>query len=689
MPADSNITITFSEDVGVAAGWYEISCALSGIHTATVTPPGPASAYTLDPDTDFSEAEECTVTTNAEAVTDRDGARDAMAADHVFSFTVGSACGNDTHFIHEVQGDGFATPIAGTTVTIEGIVVADHQGPAPNMRGFFLQEDDADADENAATSEGIFVFDGNGDVPVAVGDLVSATGSPTEFNAMTQLGGVVNVTVCETATETDATASPVLISLPVSEIGDWETWEGMLASFEQTMTVTENFSLGRFGEVVLSSIGRQFQGTHLALPGPAAVAVEDLNARTRIVLDDANSSQNADPTRYPTGGLSASNTLRTGATVDDLTAVVHEAFGTYRLQPADEITFDGAATRPASPPTVGGRMQVAAFNVLNYFNGNGAGDFSDPDNRGANNAVEFERQRTKIIEAIALMDAEVVGLMEIENDDSRTEYAAIEDLVDGLNAKVGAGTYAFIETGVIGTDAIAVALIYQPGEVTPRGTFAILDSTVDPRFIDTRNRPTLAQSFAENATGAVFTVAVNHLKSKGSGCGGPPDDQPDSGGGNCNGTRTAAAMALADWLASDPTGSGDHDRLIIGDLNSYAMESPITALRAADYKDLLARFEGSGAYTYVFEGASGYLDHALSSPTLLAQVTDVAPWHINTDEPPVLDYNTEFKSANHINTLYAPDVYRASDHDPVLVGLNLKAKADKKKSGSAGGAVPS
>ncbi len=671
---DSNISITFSEDVGVAAGWYEISCALSGIHTATVTPPGPASAYTLDPDADFTDGEECTVTINAELVTDRDGARDPMAADHVFSFTIGAACGNDTHFIHQVQGDGFATPIAGTTVTIEGIVVADHQGPSPNMGGFFLQEEDGEADANAATSEGIFVFDGNGDIPVAAGDLVSATGSAAESFDMTQLSGVTNVTVCETAAETEASASPVLIVLPVAAIGDWEAWEGMLAQFEQTMTVTENFNLGRFGEVVLSSIGRQFQGTHLAAPGPEAAAVDDLNSRTRIVLDDANTSQNADPTRYPTGGLSASNTLRTGATVEDLTAVVHEAFGTYRLQPAVEITFQGAAARPATPPSVGGRIQVAAFNVLNYFNGEPAGNFADPDNRGAENAFEFGRQRTKIIEAIAAIDAEVVGLMEIENDDSRTaDVSAIEDLVAGLNAKVGAGTYAFIETGPIGTDAIAVAIIYQSDSVTPRGAFAILDTSVDPRFLDQRNRPTLAQSFTEISTGAVFTVAVNHLKSKGSDCGGAPDDQPDSGGGNCNGTRTAAAAALADWLATDPTGSGDQDRLIIGDLNSYAMESPITTLLAADYKDLMWRLEGPGAYTYVFEGASGYLDHALSSPTMRSQVTDAAPWHINADEPPVLDYNTNFKSANHVITLYAPDVYRASDHDPILIGLDLRA----------------
>src|SRR5688500_12622421 len=188
----------------------------------------------------------------------------------------------------------------------------------------------------------------------------------------------------------------------------------MHADFTQPMTVTENFSLGRFGEVVLSSIGRQFQGTHEAAPGADALAVADLNARTRIVLDDANSSQNADPTRYPTGGLSASNTLRTGATVADLTAIVHQGFGSYRLQPVGEITLDGAASRPTSRPAVGGRIQVAAFNVLNYFNGDGMGG-GFPTSRGAETQFEFDRQHDKIVAAISQMDAEVVGLLEFEN----------------------------------------------------------------------------------------------------------------------------------------------------------------------------------------------------------------------------------------------------------------------------------
>ncbi|HEX4983357.1 MAG TPA: ExeM/NucH family extracellular endonuclease, partial [Ilumatobacteraceae bacterium] len=334
-------------------------------------------------------------------------------------------------------------------------------------------------------------------------------------------------------------------------------------------------------------------------------------------------------------------------------------------QPVGDVNFDHTNLRTLAPAAVGGNAKVASFNVLNYFNDFGCGDRC----RGAENQFEFDRQEAKIVSALKAIDADIVGLMEIENDGGAGN--ALAELVAALNAATAPGTYAFIDTGVIGTDAIKVALIYKPAAVTPVGAWDILTTADDPRFIDTRNRPALAQTFRHTSSGQVITVAVNHLKSKGSACGGPPDDQPDTGGGNCNGTRTAAAAALADWLQTDPTGSGDPDFLIIGDLNSYTFETPITTLEADGFTNLVRAYHGLAAYSYVFNGESGYLDHALATGTLVPQVTGVSDWHINPDEPAVLDYNTNFKTANHVNTLYDPGPYRASDHDPVIIGLQL------------------
>jgi uncharacterized repeat protein (TIGR01451 family) len=220
-----------------------------------------------------------------------------------------------------------------------------------------------------------------------------------------------------------------------------------------------------------------------------------------------------------------------------------------------------------------------------------------------------------------------------------------------------------------------VGIIYKTATVTPTGDFALLTSSVDPRFIDTRNRPALAQTFTEIATGERFTVVVNHLKSKGSDCNTPiapvgADPDVGDGQGNCNLTRKAAAEALVDWLANDPTASGDPDYLLVGDLNSYAKEDPIVALEQGGFTNLIAAFKGPLAYSYGFDGQYGYLDYALASASLTGHVSGVTEWHINADEPDLIDYDTSFKSAVQ-DSYYAPDAFRTSDHDPVLVGLSL------------------
>ena len=277
------------------------------------------------------------------------------------------------------------------------------------------------------------------------------------------------------------------------------------------------------------------------------------------------------------------------------------------------------------------------------------------------------RQRTKIINAIVTMDADIVALMEIENHPTD---AALADLVSGLNSAAGPGTYAAINTGVIGDDAIKVGLIYQPASVAPAGRFAVLDSSIKSTFNDRLNRPALTQTFEQNGTRAKFTAVVNHLKSKGSSCDDSGDPDLGDGQADCNQTRTSAALALLSWLATDPTASGDADFLIIGDLNAYDKEDPITALNDGGYTDLLNQYLGEFAYSYVFDGQLGYLDYALANEALLEQVTGVTVWHINADEPNLIDYQTGFRKPAQ-QVIYAEDAYRSSDHDPVLIGLDL------------------
>jgi uncharacterized protein len=674
---DANIVVSFSEMVSVSGSWFSIGCTVSGPHAASAS--GGPQTFTLDPTDDFALGEVCTVTVFAANVVDQDGTPQSMSRDVVFSFTtvpppVG-ACGDPATPIHQVQGSSPTSPLAGGTVVIEGIVVGDYQGTG-QFGGFHLQEEDGEADADPSTSEGIFVFTGSA-FPVNRGDRVRVQGRVFEFSSsgtlLTEISPVSALTVCGT-NQGDA-VTPTAVSLPVASVSDWEAFEGMLIEIDQDLTVTENFTLGRFGEVALSVNGRLKNPTAVTTPGAAANAQQSLNDRSRILLDDGDNRQNIDPTIYPTGGLSALDTLRSGDIVHELTGVLEQRFGVYRVQPVGAIVFDHLNPRPENPAAVGGRLRIAAMNVLNYFTTLDTTDIppfpcgpsGGLECRGANTAQEFTRQRDKIVSAILGLDADVVGLMEIENNAT----AAIQNLVEGLNAKKGPGTYAFVDTGTIGTDAIKVGLIYKPAKVTPVGPHAILDSTVDPTFIDTKNRPVLAQTLEEKATGGRFTLAVAHLKSKGSDCNDVGDPDTGDGQGNCNLTRTAAATALVSWLASDPTGSGDPDSLIIGDLNSYEFEDPVTAIKNAGYVSLIQTFLGPEAYSFVFQGQSGYLDHALASPTLAQQVTGATEWHVNADEPISLDYNVEFKTPNQVDTFYDSGPYRSSDHDPLLVGLNL------------------
>lgn len=667
---NTNLTITFSEPVNATGIWLSLVGQMSGSHGANVS--GGPITYTIDPDRDFASGESVTVTVFATRVSDQDATPNNLAADFSFSFTIaagGSDCGASATRISAIQGNGASSPLNNTAnITIEGIVVGDYQ-EGSQFHGFYVQEEDADADGNPATSEGIFVFDNNFGVPVKLGDKVRVKGTVNEFatgggTSLTQLTSISGITLCGSG----LSVTPATASLPVTNLTDWERLEGMLIRIPQTMTVTDTFTLGRFGEVGLSVGGRLRTPTHATTPGAAATALQDLNNRSRILLDDGDSRQNIDPTVHPVPGLSATNTLRLGATVDNLTGVLEQRFSSYRIQPVGPIAFT-AAPRPAAP-SVGGTLKVASFNVLNYFNGNGTGG-GFPTARGATTAQEFTRQRDKIISAITTINADIVGLIEIENDSGAN--SAIADLVNGLNAVSGAGTYTLIDTGVVGTDEIRLALIFKPATVAPVGTFRILNTAVNPQFLDTKNRPALAQTFRQLSNGAKFTIALNHFKSKGSPCNDIADPDTGDGQGNCNLTRTRAATALVNWLATDPTGSGDPDFLIVGDLNAYAQENPITTIKTAGFTDLIQTFMGADAYSFNFNGESGYLDHALASASLRPQVTGAAEWHINADEPVVLDYNMEFKSLNHQNTLYAPTPFRCSDHDPLVVGLNLTA----------------
>ncbi|WP_175769331.1 ExeM/NucH family extracellular endonuclease [Burkholderia cenocepacia] len=571
---------------------------------------------------------------------------------------VSANCGGSTTPIADIQGAGAPSPLAGQNASIEAVVTADFGG-TDGFGGFFVQQADAQRRNQPGVSEGLFVY-----APKArakAGDLVHVTGKVEEKYGQTQLTLQGAIAVCANG----QTVTPATLTLPVDNPNAFAAYEGMLVRLPQTLSVTDNYELGRYGSVMLSN-GRLRTPTSVVPPAQTQTQI-DANARNRLILDDGSNKQNPATVPYPAPGLSAANTLRAGYTVRDVEGVLEVRYGAWRVQPLPGAAVPAFDKRenprtiaPARDPK--SNLRVASFNVLNYFNGNGlGGGFDDPNNRGAKTFQEFQRQEAKIVSALKAIDADVIGLMEIQNN-GYGELSAVRQLA----AKLG-NHWRVVDPGTsrLGGDAIAVAMIYDSRKVEPVGRAVTL-------AIDDKNRQPLAQSFRlVNGNKQALTVAVNHLKSKN--CPDAANDDLDQGDGQgCwNPTRTRAAAKVADWLAGNPTGVKSQGVLLIGDFNSYTYEDPIRALESRGYRNLVARWIGANAYSYVYNGEAGYLDHALATLPLASHVKAVHEWHINADEPLALQYTLAYKSAEQQKTFYAADAYRSSDHDPVLIDIAL------------------
>ncbi|MBN1478633.1 ExeM/NucH family extracellular endonuclease [candidate division KSB1 bacterium] len=573
-------------------------------------------------------------------------------------YSPGCYCGGfcfPATLIHDLQGNGATTFFDGTPeVIVEGVVVGDFQA-SDELGGFFIQEETAQIDGHESTSEGIFIKDNGFGVDVMAGDMVRVTGIVDEFYNRTEIRDVSDIKCVRTVALPDA----AVISLPVGTSEAFEAYEGMLVTIQQELTITGHTLLANYGEVELSVDGRLYAPTHCVTPGAEAMAKQQNNDCCRIQLDDGSRIENP----YPLPFIDDSNTLRLGATLPSLTGVLDYSFEKYEIHATESVQFTDTNDRTTAPSAIGAVLRAVAFNVNNFFNGDGQGG-GFPTTRGAASFDEYIRQRDKLVSAMKALDADLFGLVEVEND-GFGEYSALEDLVHALNDSTEPGCYTFVNPGLekIGDDEITCGIVYKPGLLTPIGQMAILDHSVDPNF-DPSNRPSLAQTF-QDTSGEYFTFVINHFRSRSTAC--PGDEDQGDGQGNCNQTRLDAAIALINWLATDPTASQDDDILIMGDFNAYTHEDPLTAFIDSGYVDIIAQNIGESAYSYVYDAQSGTIDHTLVSASLNSQIIDVSIWHINADEPRALGYQSE-----NPPELYDSGPFRSSDHDPVIVDLELK-----------------
>jgi predicted extracellular nuclease len=698
----ADLALNFNQVVTPSAGWYSLSCTISGMHTASVIPDSASITFTLNPDTNFAYAEACTLTIIGSLLTP------AMAYSPTIKFSTAAnladVCGDPYTPISAIQGSGSASPFAGLQLATEGVVTADLQS---TKKGFYLQDPNPDADP--LTSEGMLIYVGSTVYTLSVGDRVRVAGTATEFNGLTEMTGPFpRLLNCGPS---GLTIPPVELALPFADTraANLEPLENMLVHFAQPLVINDYYYFDRYGEIILSS-KRLDTPTNVVAPGADAAALQAANDLDKITLDDGVSSPNPDFLPHPNGGYYCQGTLLTtrpdlcpavnifrgGDKVSNLTAVVDYVAGGWKLIKTKAATYAPLNPRPLAPDLVPGEIRISSINTLNYFitlnntTTTPCGPLEDQDCRGAKSVEEFDRQRPKTIATVIGMASDITGLLELENDNPTTTAVsspdyAIKDIVAGLNAVAGPGVYDYIATGAIGGDAIKAGIVYKPARVTPVGAYATLTSAVDPAFVDTCNRPVLAQTFRDNITQEIFTVAINHLKSKSSACAALNDIDTGDGQGNANLTRTMAAAVQVKWLETDPTGQGSQMYLIMGDLNSYAMEDPITAIKngadgvadtADDYFDLVQRFRElfgyPKSYGYVYSAQAGYLDGALANRRMASYVLDAKEWHINADEVDAIDYTFQsYKRTPGQKDLYQLDAYRSSDHDPILVSLML------------------
>ncbi len=584
----------------------------------------------------------------------------------------------DLTLISAIQGSGADpdansdSPLHGQTVTIRAVVtLAD-----VDLDGYFVQEEDADQDGDPTSSEGLFVFDRR-TLPVE-GDTVELTDEVTAFRGLTQLS-FPEMEICDVD---PVTIAPTPLTLPLDRDGR-EALESMLVTNAQDLNVTGLFTAYRFGELGLALDGPLPQATSVFSPDdPAAAALEAENLTKELKVNDRNEAFgqfNPFPWERFDEDLSAGDTMPAGR----LVGALGYSFGEFKVEPVDNevgdpssrIFFpetDNTVPRPAEPNLADGN-DIAAFNVLNYFNTFGL--------RGAANQEQFDQQTAKIVDAINRLDASILGLIELENDyedfydGDPTTVPSVVTLAENLNAAAGYDKWSYIQPpedaltsegdGGLGPDAIAQGIIYQSAKASPvleADTFdidALLTGDAD------NSRWPLAQAF--DIDNNRVTVVVNHFKSKGSPCtdtAGPDfglgDDVTTALTGSCNLTRSYAAERLVEWVETkgNPV-FANGKTMLIGDFNSYEEEAPIEILVDAGYVDLVESL-GDDAFTFKFSGRYGRLDYVFASSKLARSVTDAEVWQINSTAPTgYLYFNDPIDNTAH----------GSSDHDPVVVSL--------------------
>jgi predicted extracellular nuclease len=439
----------------------------------------------------------------------------------------------------------------------------------------------------------------------------------------------------------------------------YESLEGMRVTLQNAQVVG---ATNDFGEVyAVANRGRD--ATELGRRGTLNISEDDFNPE-RVQIDPDSGVLDLD-----VSGIDVGDRL------GDVTGVLGYAFGNYELIPTEDFT-DQIVDRGLAPETsrLEGRpavMTIASYNVLNLDPNDLDGDTDVLDFR-------FAAIASQIVDAMNAPD--VIALQEIQDnsgsiDDGTVSASQTLELLarsidfadDGLLN--GSLAYDWIDNPFIADGAsggepggnIRTAYLYRTDRVEfVEDSLATVSGQGEGEAFFESRLPLIAD-FVFN--GETVTVVNNHFSSKGGssplfGTRQPSDarlEDPTVNGGLDARQAQAAAVAafVAEALANDPEA-----RLVVaGDFNEFEFVSPLEGLKAAGLENLIERRPLDDRHTFIFEGNAQALDHMLVSEG-------------------VTDAGVRFDVV-HLNTEFAADEFRASDHDPLLAALRIpRGEAD-------------
>lgn len=526
-----------------------------------------------------------------------------------------------------IQGDGASSPMKEALVVATGVVIGAFQDTPLN--GFFLQA--PNCDDEPATSDGIWVFDGRVDARVSEGQLVEVRGEVAEYFGLTE----IELAAYRVLTDSLAIVTPVGLDLPENpaEAAPYlERHEGMLVDPGPLRSVA---GTNHFGD------------------GYAVPAASDLE---RVFRGDPDGQRLG--LLFPTGWRSLDFGDRLEGAIGPLTYNYdnYKVALTAASNAALAVTPNAALEPDRAAPAGADEVTVASYNLENLFD-----SIDDPGKDDAEvtvtperYAVEIARRARSVAEFLGAPD--IVGLQEVEKIEVLRDLAA-HPLLAGAN-------YAPIL--VEGDDARGIDV----GYLVKRGRFRVVSVEQAGACTEVKeisngevcdlpgqsgwllfSRPPLILRLEALATGGRLSLIVNHFKSK-------------SGGDEAT-TPTRVAQAAHNRALLDRLKQAEPEVpvLVLGDLNDFPETDPLQVLvgdgRLVDLHGD-PRFVPEGRdYSYIFNGVSQILDYILIEPGL--PVAAFAPIHANAD----------FGAADPEDD--SLDVVRVSDHDPILLRLPLAA----------------